>query len=49
VPAELGSVHPGDFTLRTVPGMLDRDGPRRWRDLLDSRSRLPRELSVAGP
>jgi DNA primase len=39
VPAELGSVHPGDFTLRT----------RRWRDLLDSRSRLPRELSVAGP
>jgi bifunctional non-homologous end joining protein LigD len=49
VPAELGSVHPGDFTLHTVPGMLDRDGPRRWRDLLDSRSRLPRELSVAGP
>jgi bifunctional non-homologous end joining protein LigD len=49
VPAELGSIGPGDFTLRTVPGMLDRSGPRRWRALLDSRARLPRDLLDVRP
>jgi len=49
VPSDLGSIRPGDFTLRTVPGMLDRDGPRRWRDLFDTRARLPRGLLDAGP
>jgi bifunctional non-homologous end joining protein LigD len=48
VAEDLGSVRPGDLTLRTVPGMLDADGPRRWRDLVDARSRLPRRLLDAG-
>lgn len=49
LPAELGSVRPGDFTLHTVPGMLDSEGPRRWRGLLEARARLPRALLDAGP
>jgi DNA ligase D len=44
VPEELGSVSPGDFTLRTVPDLLDRPGPRRWSALAGERARLPREL-----
>jgi bifunctional non-homologous end joining protein LigD len=41
---ELGSVTPGDFTLRTVPDLLDRPGPKRWRELLEERTRIPRTL-----
>lgn len=44
VAEELGSIAPGDFTLRTVPGLLDRAGPARWRALADERGRLPGEL-----
>ncbi len=44
VPSQLGSISPGDFTVRTVPKLLDRDGPRRWATLGDERGRLPREL-----
>jgi DNA primase len=43
-PEELGSVSPGDFTIRTVPGLLDRPGPKRWRKLTGERGRLPAEL-----
>jgi bifunctional non-homologous end joining protein LigD len=43
-PEELGSVSPADFTVRTVPGLLDRPGPERWRALADERGRLPAEL-----
>ena len=43
---ELTSVSPGDFTLRTVPGLLDRPGPERWRGLAEERGRLPRRLLV---
>jgi bifunctional non-homologous end joining protein LigD len=41
VPEELGSLTPGDFTLRSVAGFLDRPGPRRWATLLEDRRRLP--------
>ena len=44
VPEELRAVSPGDFTLRTVPGLLDRPGPARWRALVEERGRLPKEL-----
>lgn len=44
VPQDLGSVSPADFTLRTVPDLLDRPGPRRWSALAEERARLPREL-----
>jgi DNA ligase D len=44
VPEELGSVTPADFTIRTVPGLLDRPGPTRWRTLLGERRRLPHAL-----
>lgn len=44
VPEELHRVSPGDFTLRTVPGLLDRPGPARWRALAEERGRLPKEL-----
>ena len=37
-------IDPGDFTLRTVPGLLDRPGPRRWMKLADEHDRLPRQL-----
>jgi bifunctional non-homologous end joining protein LigD len=43
-PEELGSVSPADFTLRTVPSLLDGPGPKRWRSLANERGRLPREL-----
>jgi DNA ligase D len=41
---ELGSVSPSDFTVSTVPGLLDRPGPKRWRELLGERGRLPSRL-----
>ena len=44
IPQELGSITPADFTVRTVPGLLDRPGPRRWTDLADERRRLPPAL-----
>ena len=43
-PGELGSVSPSDFTLRTVPSLLRRPGPKRWRALANERGRLPAEL-----
>lgn len=44
-PAELGSVDPSDFTLVTVPGLLERRGPRRWTELAEGpRARLPARL-----
>lgn len=47
-PEELGSVSPADFTLRTVPALLDRPGPKRWRALADERGRLPKDLLSSG-
>lgn len=44
VPEELTSVSPVDFTVATVPGLLDRPGPRRWDRLTGERGRLPRKL-----
>lgn len=44
IPQELGSATPDDFTIRTVPGLLDRPGPRRWMDLAGERRRLPAAL-----
>lgn len=44
VPEQLGSIAPEDFTVRSVPGLLDGSGPRRWMDLADERGRLPRAL-----
>jgi bifunctional non-homologous end joining protein LigD len=41
---ELASVSPGDFTIRSVPALLTRPGPKRWRALADERGRLPSEL-----
>jgi bifunctional non-homologous end joining protein LigD len=41
---ELGSVSPGNFTIQTVPKLLDRPGPKRWRALASERGRLPSEL-----
>jgi len=41
---ELASVSPGDFTIRSVPALLTRTGPKRWRALADERGRLPSEL-----
>jgi bifunctional non-homologous end joining protein LigD len=46
-PEELRSVDPADFTVRTVAGLLDRAGPRRWRTLVHERGRLPRRLLEA--
>jgi bifunctional non-homologous end joining protein LigD len=43
-PEELSSVAPADFTLRTVPGFLDRPGPKRWRRLVEERGRLSSRL-----
>jgi bifunctional non-homologous end joining protein LigD len=43
-PEELGSVSPGDFTVRTVPDLLARPGPKRWRALAGERGRLPSQL-----
>jgi bifunctional non-homologous end joining protein LigD len=44
VPEELRSITPGDFTVLTVPGLLDQPGPRRWMDLAGDRRRLPAAL-----
>jgi bifunctional non-homologous end joining protein LigD len=44
VPEELGSTSPGEFTLDTVPGLLDRPGPRRWARLAAERRRIPAAL-----
>ena len=44
---ELASVSPGDFTIRSVPALLARPGPKRWRALADERGRLPSELLPA--
>jgi bifunctional non-homologous end joining protein LigD len=41
---ELSSVSPSDFTVRTARDLLDRAGPRRWRELANERSRLPAGL-----
>jgi len=43
-PEQLGSVVPEDFTLATVPGLLNGPGPRRWDELADRRSRIPKAL-----
>jgi bifunctional non-homologous end joining protein LigD len=42
--AELKSVSPADFTVRTVPNLLGRPGPKRWRELTEERGRLPSRL-----
>ena len=47
-PEELGSVSPTDFTVATVPSLLGRPGPARWRTLADERVRLPGELLREG-
>ena len=48
VPVErVGDAAPGDFTIATVPGLLDTDGPRQWRALAEGRSRLPAALRRA--
>ena len=44
MPDELASVSPGDFTIATVPALLDRPGPRRWSVLADERNRIPTKL-----
>ena len=41
---ELGSVSPGEFTIQTVPKLLARPGPKRWRKLANERGRLSSEL-----
>ena len=41
---QLGSIRPADFTIATVPGLLDGPGPKRWAALADERSRLPARL-----
>jgi len=42
--ASLAEIDPGDYTLRTVPGLLDGDGPRRWATLEGERVRIPARL-----
>ena len=45
LPEELRSVDPGDFTVLTVPGLLDRPGPGRWAAAeAESPQRIPRSL-----
>jgi bifunctional non-homologous end joining protein LigD len=44
VPEELAEVSPGDYTVGTAAALLDRPGPRRWRELAGQRGRLPRRL-----
>jgi bifunctional non-homologous end joining protein LigD len=48
LPGELGSVSPSDFTVETVPGLLDRAGPRRWATLIQERGRVPAALLGGG-
>jgi bifunctional non-homologous end joining protein LigD len=47
-PKELRSVSPGDFTLRSVPELLARPGPKHWRALATKRGRLPSRLLGPG-
>ena len=45
VPSDLGSIVPGDFTIRTVPSLLGTPGPRAWADAARRRpQRLPSRL-----
>jgi bifunctional non-homologous end joining protein LigD len=46
-PDELASVSPDDFTIASVPALLDRPGPKRWAALAGERSRLPKKLLLA--
>jgi bifunctional non-homologous end joining protein LigD len=41
---ELGAAVPAEFTLVSVPSLLDRPGPRRWREMQHERRRLPVKL-----
>ena len=43
-PDELASVSPDDFTIASVPDLLDRPGPKRWAALAGARNRLPKSL-----
>jgi bifunctional non-homologous end joining protein LigD len=46
---DLSSIAPGDFTLRTVPGLLDGPGPRAWARAARRRpQRLPSRLLDEG-
>jgi DNA primase len=44
VPEELSTISPADVTVLTAAALLDRPGPRRWRELAGERGRLPRRL-----
>jgi bifunctional non-homologous end joining protein LigD len=44
LPEELASIAPEDFTVSTVPGLLDGPGPVRWDRLVGERGRLPPRL-----
>jgi bifunctional non-homologous end joining protein LigD len=45
LPDELRSIAPEDFTLVTVPQLLDRAGPARWTEVASDRhQRLPASL-----
>jgi DNA ligase D len=39
--SSLRDVDPADFTIRTVPGLLGSEGPRRWSELEHERGRIP--------
>jgi DNA ligase D len=41
---DLQGIQASDFTLRSVPGLLDGPGPRRWHQLEGVRARLPAAL-----
>jgi bifunctional non-homologous end joining protein LigD len=43
-PEQLGDVDPQDFTIATVPSLLDGPGPRGWAALAAERGRLPADL-----
>lgn len=44
VPKELRTIAPEDFTITTAAGLLGRPGPKRWRELVEERRRLPAAL-----
>ena len=45
LPDELRSIDPGDFTILTVPDLLDRPGPGRWAAAeTEPSQRVPRSL-----
>ncbi len=45
LPEELGSIDPGDFTVLTVPDLLDRPGPGQWAAAeTEPPQRIPRSL-----